>query len=148
VRLIRAGLLTAGVDGLFSTVLVVFFYQSSFARLFQGVASTVVGPRAIDGGAAMTALGVLMHVGVGFAWSGVFLLLVSGSSTLRSAIRSPGGVAAAAAVYGPCVWIVMSLGVIPLLTGRPATITARWWIQLIGHAPFVGLPIVASIAGA
>jgi hypothetical protein len=148
VRLIRAGVLTAVVDGLFSTVLVVFFYQSSFTRLFQGVAGTVAGPRAIDGGPAMTTLGVLMHIGVAFAWSGVFLLLVSGSSWLRSAIRSRGGLIAAAAVYGPCVWVVMSLGVIPLLTGRPPAITTRWWIQFVGHAPFVGLPIVASIAGA
>src|SRR5262245_39491042 len=83
VRLSRAGALTAVVDGLFSTVLVVFFYQSSFARLFQGVAGTVVGARAIDGGAAMTALGVVMHVGVAFWWSAVFLLLVFRSSRLR-----------------------------------------------------------------
>ena len=146
-RLIRAGVLTAIVDGLFSTVLVVFFYQSSFARLFQGVASTLVGPGAIDGGVGMTTLGVMMHVGVAFSWSAVFLLLVSRSSRLRSAIRSPRGIAAAAAVYGPCVWVVMSLAVIPLLTGRPPAITVRWWVQFIGHALFVGLPIVASIAG-
>ena len=147
-RLIRAGVLTAVVDGLFSTVLVVFFYRSSFARLFQGVASTVMGPGAIDGGVGMTALGVVMHVGVAFLWSAVFLLLVSRSSRVRSTIQSPRGVAAAAAIYGPCVWVVMSLAVIPLLTGRPPAITARWWIQFVGHAPFVGLPIVAAIAGA
>jgi hypothetical protein len=147
-RVIRAGILTAVVDGLFSTVLAVFFYQSSFARLFQGVASTVTGPRAIDGGAALTTLGILMHVGVALAWSAVFLLLVSRSSRLRSAIQSPRGIAAAAAVYGPCVWVVMSLAVIPALTGRPPAMTTRWWIQFIGHAPCVGVPIVASIAGA
>lgn len=41
---------------------------------------------------------------------------------------------------------VMSLIVIPLLVHRPPTITVRWWIQLLGHIPFVGLPIVASSA--
>jgi uncharacterized membrane protein YagU involved in acid resistance len=51
-----------------------------------------------------------------------------------------------AALYGPFVWLVMSMLVIPLLLHRPPAITSRWWIQLIGHIPFVGLPIVASIA--
>ena len=52
-----------------------------------------------------------------------------------------------AAVFGPCVWIVMSLAVIPLLVHRPPSFTNRWFIQLIGHFPFVGLPIVWSIRG-
>ncbi len=55
--LLRAGLLTAVADGLFSTVLSVFFYQSTAARLFQGVASTVIGPKAIDGGMTPALLG-------------------------------------------------------------------------------------------
>jgi len=38
-----------------------------------------------------------------------------------------------------------SLAVIPFLVHRPPAISIRWWIQLIGHIPFVGLPIVASI---
>lgn len=35
--------------------------------------------------------------------------------------------------------------VIPLLVHRFPTITIRWFIQLAGHFPFVGVPIVASI---
>jgi hypothetical protein len=56
------------------------------------------------------------------------------------------GVAGVAAVYGPLVWLVMSLVVIPALTHRPTPIGFRWWVQLFGHIPFVGLPIVVSIA--
>ena len=33
-------------------------------------------------------------------------------------------------------------------TRRPPTISYRWWIQFFGHFPFVGIPIVASIARA
>jgi hypothetical protein len=40
----------------------------------------------------------------------------------------------------------MSLLVIPALTGRPPTIGARWWVQLVGHVFFVALPIVAMTA--
>jgi hypothetical protein len=39
--------------------------------------------------------------------------------------------------------MVMSLVLIPPFTHRPPTIGFRWWVQLIGHFPFVGLPIVA-----
>jgi hypothetical protein len=46
-------------------------------------------------------------------------------------------------VYGPFIWLVMSLVVIPLLLHRPPAISIRWWVQLLGHFPFVGLPIVA-----
>ena len=40
----------------------------------------------------------------------------------------------------------MSIVVIPLLLHRPPTIGLRWWIQFFGHIPFVGVPIVASLA--
>jgi hypothetical protein len=39
----------------------------------------------------------------------------------------------------------MSAVVIPLLTRRPVVITGRWWIQLLGHVVFVGLPIAWAI---
>lgn len=39
----------------------------------------------------------------------------------------------------------MSLAVIPFLVGRPPAINVRWWVQLLGHIPFVAVPIVMSI---
>jgi hypothetical protein len=145
-RLLRAGLLTGVVDGLFSSVLSVFFYGSTVTLLFQRVASTLLGRDAFEGGAFTAALGVLMHFGVAFAWSAVFLLLVRRSPWIRGLLSSPFGVAKAASLYGPLIWMVMSLIVIPVLTRQPPTITARWWVQFIGHIPFVGIPIAASFA--
>jgi hypothetical protein len=145
-RLAIAGVVTAVVDGLFSSVLSVAFYHSTVTRLFQGVASVLVGPAALDGGTRTAAIGVLMHVGVAFGWSAVFLLLVTRSARIRRVLASPQGPIKVASLYGPFVWIVMSLAVIPLFAHRPPTINIRWWVQLVGHAPFVGLPIVASIA--
>jgi hypothetical protein len=143
--LIQAGLLTALIDGLFAAVSSVV-YGSTPARVFQGVAATLIGPQSFQGGTRTAAIGVAMHVGVAFAWSAVFLALVLRSSSLRRAIRSARGQVTTAAVYGPLVWVVMSLVVIPLLLQPPASLTMRWWIQLLGHFPFVGLPIVMSIA--
>ena len=145
-RLARAGLLTALCDGLFSSVLSVAAYHSTVERLFQGVSSTLLGPTAIGGGTRPALVGVLMHFGVAFGWSTVFLLLYASWPWLRDRLRAPYGVVKVASVYGPCVWLVMSLAVIPLLLHRPPSITIRWLVQLIGHFPFVGLPIVASIA--
>lgn len=143
-RLVAAWLLIGTVDGLWAIVLTLI-YGRSLTRLWQGIAATAFGERMFQGGASTVLLGVLMHFGVAFAWTALFLVLVTRSAWLRRVLDSPHGVLKVAAVYGPMIWIVMSAVVIPLLTGRPVTITGRWWIQLAGHVVFVGLPIVWSI---
>jgi hypothetical protein len=145
---VRAGLLTALTDGLFSSVLVVAAYGSTLTRLWQGVASTLMGQEALNGGAATAAVGVLMHIGVAFGWSAVFLFLALRLRWVRSLLASPYGPAKVAAIYGPFIWMVMSLAVIPLLVHRPPSITFRWWVQFFGHMPFVGLPIALASRGA
>ena len=145
-RLLRTWLVIATIDGLFASALSVLAYGSTVTRLWQGVASTVLGPSAFDGGLGTGFVGLLLHLGVALAWSAVFLTLLTNSPRLRRILESPAGVFAAAAVYGPLVWMVMSLAVIPLLTGRPPAINARWWVQLVGHVFFVALPIVAMSA--
>jgi hypothetical protein len=146
-RLLRAGLATAVADGLFSSALAAFVYGSTVTRLWQGVASVPLGAAAFDGGSRTAMIGVLLHVSVAFGWSAVFLLLVLSSSWLRGVLAEPYGVIAVAAVYGPLIWLVMSLAVIPSFTHRPPAINIRWWVQLVGHVPFVALPIVALMGG-
>lgn len=145
-RLVRAGLLTGVTDGLFSSVLSVAFYHSTVARLFQGVASTLLGKAALDGGTPTALVGVLMHFGVAFGWSAVFLVVVMRLRWVRRILDTRYGVLKVASLYGPAIWMVMSLAVIPLLLHRPPTIGSRWWVQFFGHIPFVGIPIVASLA--
>ena len=145
VRLLRAGVLTGVTDALFSSMLVAFAYGSTVTRLWQGVASVLIGARALNGGPRTAAIGLLMHFGVAFGWSAVFLALVLASPWLRGVIASLTGVAAVAAIYGPIIWMTMSLVLIPLLTHRPPAINLRWWVQFAGHIPFVALPIVALI---
>ena len=74
-RLLRAGLLTAIVDGLFSSVLTVL-YGRTVVRLFQGIAATAFGAGMFEGGLPTALLGLTMHFSVAFTWSAVFLLLV------------------------------------------------------------------------
>jgi len=142
VRLVRAGALTALVDGLFSSVLSAFFYQSTVARLWQGVASVPLGREALDGGTRTELIGMAMHVSVAFWWSAVFLFVLMRLPLVRSVLKTPFGVLKVAAVYGPCIWMAMSCLVIPTFTGRPPTIGFRWWVQFFGHIPFVTTPMV------
>jgi hypothetical protein len=148
-RLVLAGLVTGVVDGLFSSVLSAVFYHSTVRRLFQGVAATLLGNKAFDGGTPTAVVGVLMHFGVAFGWSAVFLFFVMRWPWIQGLLISRYGVLKVASFYGPCIWLMMSLAVIPLLVHRPPSIGIRWWIQLVGHIPFVGIPIVAcaSYAG-
>jgi hypothetical protein len=144
--LIRAGLLTGIIDGLFSSTLSVAAYGSTVTRLFQGVASVLLGPGALEGGLPTAGVGLLMHFGVAFIWSALFLFVISRWSWIQRLLESRHGVFKVASLYGPAIWMVMSLLVIPAFTRRPPVISYRWWIQFFGHFPFVGLPIVATIA--
>lgn len=147
-RWVRAGLLTGITDGLFATVLAGAVYGSGVMRLWQGVAFTLLGPKALEGGAGTALVGVGMHFGVAFGWSAVFVFVVMRSAAVRRVLASPWGAVKVAAVYGPLIWLVMSLVVVPLLVHRPPTLNLRWWVQLLGHFPFVGLPIaIAARAG-
>jgi hypothetical protein len=145
-RLLRSTILTGISDGLFSSLLVTVFYGSTFTALWQGVASTLMGRAAFDGGTRNVLLGLALHFSVAFGWSAVFLFIVSRAGWVRALLYSRFGVVKVAAIYGPCVWLIMSLVIIPLITHRGLpTLTYRWWIQLFGHFPFVGIPIVWSI---
>jgi len=144
-RLVAAGILTAITDGLFASVQSLL-RGSTVMRLWQGVAAVLLGPKAVDGGMRTALIGVGMHICVAFFWSAVFLFLSIRSQWLRNVLASRGGIFKVAAVYGPAIWLVMSLLVIPALVHRPPTITSRWWVQFFGHMIFVALPIVGIMS--
>jgi hypothetical protein len=79
---------------------------------------------------------------VAFVWSALFVLAASRFAALRRAIARPAGAVAVASVYGPLIWVVMSLLVVPLATRRAPSISFRWWVQVVAHIPFVTLPLV------
>jgi hypothetical protein len=139
--LLRAGLLTAASDFAFATAVTILFFNSTFMRLWQGVAAVPLGREALDGGARTMWIGLGLHVCVAFWWSGVFLFGLMRLEVVRRVLLSRFGMLKVASLYGPFVWLAMSLVVIPLFTKRPPSLTLRWWIQFIGHVPFVALPV-------
>ena len=75
-RLVRTWLTIAATDCVFATTLGVVAYKTTAARVWEGVASVLMGPTAINAGAGAVAVGLLMHLAVAFTWSLVFLLLL------------------------------------------------------------------------
>src|SRR5688572_22459781 len=128
--LLATWLVTAGWDFVFASALAVFGYDSTVARLWQGVASTVLGARAAQLGGLGVAAGLALHLTVALTWSALFVALLARSDTLRRVVRRPSGAAVVAVAYGPAIWLAMSCLVIPLATGRPPSFGFRWWVQL------------------
>jgi hypothetical protein len=140
--LLPVWVVTAVWDAICATALGVLAYGGTAAGVWRGVASTVLGPAALTGGTPALAAGLGLHSMVAFAWAAIFVGAVWEWPALRRTILAPGGALAVAAAYGPLIWLVMSLVVIPLATGRPPRFNLRWWVQIGAHIPFVSLPLV------
>jgi hypothetical protein len=141
-------LAVALLDGLFAIVLYVVRGNVTIQRLFQGIASALIGPAAFTGGARTFALGVALHVTVALAWSVIFLLALRGTRVVPRMLAWRYGALDVAVWFGPLVYIVMSMAVIPLFTHRVPPITTNWITVLLGHIPFVGLPIALIVGRA
>jgi hypothetical protein len=135
-------LVTAAWDFICASALSVFAYKGTFAGLWRGVASTAFGQHMLTAGSRGVLAGIGAHLSIAFTWSAIFVGALAVSAGLRRLVASPTGAFAVACVYGPIIWLVMSLGLIPFLTGRAPTFAFRWWVQVFAHIPFVALPLV------
>ena len=128
-------LVTALWDFLCATALSVFAYHSTFSRLWAGIGVVAVKRNSV-------AAGIAIHFVVAFVWSALFVLVAAAAPALRRAIARPSGALAVAAIYGPLIWLVMSIAIIPLSTGKLPAFGLRWWVQIFAHVPFVTIPVV------
>lgn len=141
-------IVVAVLDGLFAIVLYVVRGTSSIERLFQSIASALIGSAAFRGGTTTFALGIALHVTVALAWSVIFLLALRSSRLVPRMLSWRYGALDVALWYGPLVYVVMSLALIPLFTHRVPPINVNWITVLLGHIPFVGLPIALIVGRA
>ena len=140
--LVRSGIAVGISDFLFASVSNWLMQNRTPIRVFQGVASVPFGKGMLEGGIPTALLGLLLHFCVAFFWSFVYYMLTRSNSALRNLVRSPGGAAAFALVFGPCIWLTMSMLLIPAFLHRSPTFTPIWWVQLVGHALFVVGPMI------
>lgn len=142
---VRAGLATAVCDFLWACALSIGVYKGTFASLWQGVASVLLGKSAVGGGTLPIVVGILMHFLVAFSWADGMVWVVRKQPRVRALLLQPFGALIIAAVLGPLIWATMSLLIIPIFTHRFPDITPRWFIQALGHVAFVALPMTATI---
>lgn len=142
-RALLLGGLTVGVlDGL--DALVFFGLRGvSPARLFQGIASGLLGRSAFEGGMATALLGVLLHFFIAFAVVATYHVTARRVPELsrRPWIYGP--------LYGLLVYAVMTFIVIPLsaISARSPS-TGVLLNGLLIHALGVGLPAALSAQAA
>ena len=114
------------------------FREISPIRMFQYVASGLIGMKSFQIGLASVALGVLIHYTIALFWTGVFYTTSRKFSIL---VRRP---VISGLLYGGFVYLVMNFVVLPLsrVPPRPAAVTLPSRINaVLALLLFIGLTI-------
>jgi hypothetical protein len=112
-------------------------------RIFQSIASGLLGRAAFQGGSATALLGVALHF---FIASGIVVTFYLASRRLPVLLRHP---AVAGLLYGLAVYGVMNYVVVPLSASGRGAFSAPVLINgLLIHAFGVGLPTALFVRAA
>ena len=132
-----AGMLAGLLDGLDAAVVIARMNRIPAARVFQFIASGLLGVKAFHGGTPAALLGLLLHFTIAIEAAAVFYVA---SSVLPRLLRRP---LVWGPIYGIAVFLFMHYLVVPLSAAPkqpPASVAAL--LNLIGsHVFFVGIPI-------
>lgn len=112
-------------------------------RIFQSVASGLLGPKSFQGGAQTAALGLFLHFLIAFIWAVIYYVASRqiGFLTARPVI--------AGLLYGEFVWVMMNCVVVPLSAIHrwpPRTDPASIITGPILHTVLVWLPIALAVS--
>ncbi len=135
--ILTAGLVAGVLDGLDAAVAITALNGVSAVRVFQFIASGLLGTRSFRGGMATAAVGVLLHFTIAIGAAATFYLT---SLRLRFLLRTP---FLWGPLYGMAVFLFMHYLVVPLsATPKQGSATAADYLNLIfSHVFFVGIPI-------
>lgn len=131
------GGLTVGIlDGLFALIFYGLILGLKPMRIFQSVASGVLGRASFEGGTKTFLLGILLHFVVATCIAAVYYLASLKLPVLIHRAEICG------LVYGMIAYLVMNYVVIPLSAASPGRFSLRTFLPaFIGHAFLVGLPV-------
>ena len=143
-RVVIAGLLTGVSDISFATVTaMVRRGVLDPGRVFQSVASGLLGPESFNGGTSTIVLGAFLHFSIALIWTTLFVIAQRRVPLVQSIVASTGGAIGFGYVYGMFIWLAMNFIVIPLSQARVTPLNNPvFWVMLFGHGIFVGIPIV------
>jgi hypothetical protein len=136
--ILYGGLAVGVLDGL-AAVITTLLYGRSPIRMFQGIASGLIGRASTEGGWTTALLGAALHFLIAFIWAAIYNGASLRLPTLirRAAVWGP--------IYGVVVYFAMQNIVLPLsaIQKSPFTIAPLRQLSqgLIIHIICVGLPI-------
>lgn len=115
------------------------FGTISATRLLQGIASTLMGKDAFTGGAGTALIGLTMHYSISLAWTAIYFFIFPRISLLARNKWISGF------LYGVFVWAMMTLLIVPLVTGRAWHYNTIPFIKSIAPMVFLLGPAIAVI---
>ena len=135
--ILYGGLVVGILDGLFALIFYGLILGVKPLRIFQSVASGLLGRASYEGGVQTFLLGVLLHFVVATCIAAVYFVA---SLKLPVLIRHP---VVCGLIYGLIAYLVMNYVVIPLsaIGARPSPPLSIFLPAFIAHAFLVGLPI-------
>ena len=135
------GLLGGALDLLFA-VSFAGYNGAAPARVFQTIASGLLGNAAFSGGSGVEALGLACHFGLSLIWAGLFAVV---AWQLPFLTRRP---IVSGAAFGIIVFLCMRLIVLPL-SAYPHPVTFKplsTVLDLLSHMFLFGTPISMAIS--
>jgi hypothetical protein len=131
--------LIVGVMDITSAIIITLSRGSTVTRLFQFIASGLLGPKAFQGGTATAALGLGLHFVIAFSLVALFYAATRYFDFLRRQAVISG------ILYGLIVFGVMNLIVLPLSAAKPRHSLTGDLIQIGIHMFVIGLPTALLI---
>lgn len=138
----RAGLTAGTLDGLDAAIVLGVIGGPGVKRVFQFIASGVLGTASFQGGWATAGLGVALHFTIATGAATTYYLL---SRPLPVLVRKP---ALCGPIFGLGVFAFMRYLVVPLSAApkRPPLTLFGYLNQLVAHTVLVGLSIALIVA--
>ena len=131
-----SGLVVGILDGLFALVYYGLILGAKPMRIFQSIASGLLGKASFEGGTPTVLLGVLLHFVIASCIAAVYYMA---SLKLPFLIHNA---VACGLIYGMIAFFGMNYVVIPLSAAGSAPFSLPVFLTgIIGHAFLVGLPI-------
>jgi len=117
------------------------FGKFTATQLLQGIAGALMGKAAYTGGTSTALVGLAMHYGISLAWVTIYFFIFPYIPLLaRNALLS-------GFLYGIFVWAMMSLLIVPFVTGHAWSYNTIPFLKSIAPMILLFGPAIAFIAG-
>ena len=134
--ILYGGLVVGILDGLFALIFYGLILGAKPLRIFQSVASGLLGKAAYEGGIPTFLLGILLHFVVASCIAAVYY-----AASLKLPVLIDRAVVCGL-IYGMLAYLVINYVIIPISAIGSIPISLRLFLPaFIGHALLVGLPI-------